>query len=112
MEISDCFIDYDINSHHDLKLSQYAKYDITQMITNIHELSLKLQSSTYKQLHLFHQIELRLARNIASHDYEKVNFKIIYTVCLKIIDNDVSSELKDYMENMEGEGQHGDKNEQ
>lgn len=62
----------------DKKLAQFA---IIQIITNIHELKKKLTDEVLLKLPEFDKIRLANARNIASHDYDSLDFEAIYTIC-------------------------------
>jgi len=83
-----------VNSFRDLQQSVSAKYAITQLITNVYELSRKLQEETLLKLTNFNSPTLRKARQIASHDYEATDFRSIYNLCSKLTSPVVKSELE------------------
>ena len=80
-EIQGFFGQYSINSFEDLEGNNLVKYATTQIITNIYELKKKMSGDTLSNLPNFDKIKLSVARNIASHDYDEVNFSIIYIIC-------------------------------
>ena len=51
-----------VNSHVDLKQSLAAKYAVTQLITNIYELTKHMQTETMQSLPELNGIRLRTAR--------------------------------------------------
>jgi uncharacterized protein with HEPN domain len=51
----------------------------------------------------FNNIKIAGARNIASHDYEKVNFRIIFDICGMLLSEEVEKELKDVILNVIGD---------
>ena len=67
------------------------------MITNIHELKKKVQAQSLKTLHSFNKIDLKTARQIASHDYIKIDFKPIFEICMNLISDSAINELKGFM---------------
>ena len=94
-DIKTCFSHFDINSPDDLENTRLAQLAITQSITNIHEIKKHMEQEVLDSLSDFNGIKISAARNIASHDYENVNFKIIYDVCNKLTADAVTEELAD-----------------
>jgi hypothetical protein len=86
-----------ISSADALKNTLAAKYAITQLVTNIYELSRKLQDETLNKLENFNSPVLRKARQISSHDYEAVDFRSIYNLCTQLTGKIVQDELKNCM---------------
>lgn len=87
-----------IASFQDLQDSLSTKYAITQIITNVYELSRKLQESALEKLKNFNTPTLRKARQIASHEYDAVDFMVIYNLCINLTDSAVVCELTSLME--------------
>jgi len=85
---------YEISSSDKLRNALAAKYAITQLITNIYELSRQLQATTLDKLPQFNSPVLRKTRQIASHDYEAVDFRSIYNLCTQLINPVVQDELE------------------
>ena len=89
-----------IKSFQDLKKSLAAKYAITQLITNIYELSDRMQDNALKNLEEFSKlrVNLKTTRQIASHDYVSIDFKPVYEVCRQLTSESVKHELSNYIE--------------
>ena len=90
-----CFKQHDINNVNDLKNDEVAQAACTQFITNIYENKKKLQDETYNKLIETNKIKLAGARHIASHDYDSVNFIVIYSICNQLIKAEIITELCD-----------------
>ena len=87
-----------ISSAEALKNTLSAKYATTQLITNIYELSRKLQDDTLTALPNFNSPVLKKARQIASHEYEAVDFRSIYSLCTQLTGETVKKELNTCLE--------------
>lgn len=83
--IQDCFTRLDINSYLDFEKDGIAQLAVTQSITNLHEAKKQIQQVTLDNIAEFDKIKLAVARNIASHDYESVNFETIYRICSRLL---------------------------
>ena len=64
------------------------------MITNIYEIKKKIRLETLAKAPSFDRILLKVARNIASHDYESLDFEIVYKRTMQLIKEEVSEELE------------------
>jgi len=89
-DIRECFEYHNINNHEDLGNKKLAHYAITQILTNIHELKKSLTENTLLKVTAFDKIKLTTARNIASHDYDAINFKMIHDICKKKLLNETT----------------------
>jgi len=98
-DIKDCLEHFNIKSHNDLKSTRLSQLAITQVITNICEVKKKITPETLQNLQKFDRIKVVGARNIASHDYERINFKIIYDICNMLSCDKVIAELKEVVNN-------------
>jgi len=87
-----------VKSFQDLSNSLSAKYAVTQLLTNVYELSRKLQDSTLQSLKGFNSPVLKKARQIASHDYDAIDFRSIYNLCLNLTGEAVRKELQECLE--------------
>lgn len=87
----------------DLENKGLAGYAVTQIITNIHKLKKKLTDEALLKLPKFDKIRLAGARNIASHDYDRVNFEMVYDFCKMLLSNKIKSELSEVLNDMPGE---------
>jgi len=99
-DIKTCFSHFNINSFDVLKNERLAQLVVTQSITNIYEAKKFINQVSLDRLTNFGNIKISAARNIASHDYESVNFKIIYDVCNKLTANNVTEELENEYNNL------------
>ena len=94
-DIKDCFERYMIKSHMDLENERLAQYAITQIITNIHELKKKMTNEVLSKMPEFDKIRLAYARNIASHDYDSLDFEAVYRICKRrLLSENVRNELE------------------
>ena len=90
--IKKAFTQNGINNANNLKNDELTQAACTQFVTNIQEAKKKLQDETYNKLVELNKIKLANARNIASHDYDSVDFGIIYDICNRLIKATVLSE--------------------
>ena len=103
-DIRECFEHYDIKNYKDLESKRLAQYALTQIITNIHEMKKKMTDDVLLKLPELGKIRLANARNIASHDYDRIDFEIIYNICKKqILSDTVHNELTEVMKDDEDE---------
>ena len=93
-DIKTCLYHFKINSFNDLRNERLAQLAVTQSITNIHEVKRLINQESLDRVSNFNNIKISAARNIASHDYESVNFKIIYDVCIKLTASNITEELE------------------
>ena len=92
--ISKCFEQHKIENSNNLKNDEIAQAACTQFITNIYENKKKLQNETFNKLVELNKIKIAGARHIASHDYDSVNFIVIYSICNQLIQETILSELR------------------
>ena len=94
--INDAYSTLNIRSVDDLVGNAICQLAVTQAITNIYELRQKIQDETLVQMPLFVKLRLGLkaARNIASHDYDSLDFGAIYSITHRLFDQRVISELE------------------
>ena len=100
--IQECFEHYEIKNHSDLEDKKLAQFAITQIITNIHELRKKLTDEVLLKLPEFDKIRLSNARNIASHDYDSLDFEAVYRICnRRLLSENVKNELEGVLKSYE-----------
>lgn len=92
-DLQQIITDSNIQSFQDLKKSLAPKYAVTQLITNIYELSKELHSDTLQSLVEFSKINIRVVRQLASHKYKLIDFKPVFATCLQLTSESVSNEL-------------------
>ncbi|MCL2159424.1 MAG: hypothetical protein FWH48_08455 [Oscillospiraceae bacterium] len=92
--VKKCFEQHNIKNSNDLKNDEIAQAACTQFITNIYEDKKKIQDATYNRLVKLSQLKLAGARHIASHDYDSVNFMVIYSICKQLIKDEIVTELQ------------------
>ena len=85
VNIQKAFEQNNINNTNNLKNDEITQAACTQFITNIQEAKKKLQDETYNKLVELNKVKLAEARNIASHDYDSLDFNIIYYICERLI---------------------------
>jgi len=62
-----------------------------------------MTTETLSDLQTFSRVRVTGARNIASHDYERVNFEIIYDICKMLICEKVTNELREVIRNADSD---------
>ena len=92
--INEAYDTFQIGSADDLEKNVICHLAITQIITNIYEIKLKIQDATLAKMPLFYKIGLKAARNIASHDYDSLDFDIIYKRTCQLLKPEVLNELE------------------
>lgn len=92
--LRDAYDMFNITNADDLAANDICQLAVTQIITNIYELKLKMQSKSLDKTPLFNKIGLRASRNIASHDYDSLDFEIIYKQTCQLLCQEVSDELE------------------
>ena len=102
-DIKECFEFYDIKSHSDLESKRLAGYAVTQILTNIYAAKQKLTNEALMKLPEFDRIKLAGARNIAGHDYDRVNFEMIYDFCNMLLSDKIKSELSEVLNDEQGQ---------
>jgi uncharacterized protein with HEPN domain len=102
-DIKECFKHFNITSYNDLKAVRLSQFAVTQIITNIYELKKKLTLEALLDMPNFDNVKMAGARNIASHDYEQINFRMIYDICAMLTSETVISELIGVLDNASGE---------
>jgi len=92
--LRDAYGMFNITSAEDLAANDICQLAVTQIITNIYELKLKMRSKTLDRTPVFNKIGLKASRNIASHDYDSLDFEIIYKRTCQLLKQEVSDELE------------------
>ncbi|MCL2351931.1 MAG: DUF86 domain-containing protein [Firmicutes bacterium] len=105
LNIKKCFALNGIIDPNNLKHDEISQAACTQFITNIYEAKNKLGEERSNMLNELNKINLSGARNIASHDYDNIDFGIIYSICKKLTASKVLSELYAVLATLEGDGQ-------
>ena len=102
-DIRECFEHYDIKGYSDLADKRLAQYALTQILTNIHEARKRLTDETLLKMPEFNKIRLATSRNIASHDYDRLDFETVYIICQRrLLSEIVSNELKEVISGDKG----------
>jgi uncharacterized protein with HEPN domain len=99
--IQKCFEHHNIKNFNDLKNDEIVQAACTQFITNIYETKKRIQDVTYNNLGKLNEIKLGGARHIASHDYDSINFMVIYTICNQLIEDEIFTELQNMITEIE-----------
>jgi len=99
--IKKAFEQSSITNANKLKKDEITQAACTQFITNIQEAKKKLQDETYNKLVKLNKIKLAMARNIASHDYENLDFGIIYDICRRLVEESVLFEIREILAELE-----------
>ena len=94
-----------INNPNDLKNDEISQAAVTQFITNIHEAKIKLRLITYNRLINLNKIKLAGIRHISSHDYDNLEFNIIYYICIKLIKAPILNEVRKVLEEISKDGE-------
>ena len=86
-----------VKSYEALEDTVSTKFAVTQLITNIYELSKHIQPTTLDSLKEFGKIRLRTTRQIASHDYAAIDFKLVFNICTRLTAKSVQDELSKFI---------------
>jgi len=92
--IRKAYSNFNIKTLDDLEANDICQLAITQAITNIYEVKKKIRADALSRVPSFDKILLKAARNIASHDYDSLDFEIIYKRTLQLLKPEVSEELE------------------
>ena len=92
---------FNIESADDLAGNDICQLAITQAITNIYQLQQKIQPETLVRLPIFQGLKLKGARNIASHDYDSLDFDIIYKRTRQLLGRELFDELESIKSDIE-----------
>jgi uncharacterized protein with HEPN domain len=94
--LNDAYTMFNISSADDLEKNHICQLAITQAITNIYELRQRIKSDTIDKMPLFSRLKLGLkaARNIASHDYDSLDFKIVFKIINRLTSQQIINELE------------------
>ena len=93
-----------VKSYEDLEDTVSTKFAVTQLITNIYELSRHIQATTLDSLKEFGKIKLRTTRQIESHDYAAIDFKLVFAICVRLTKESVQDELSEFVKEDEDGG--------
>ena len=93
--ISDAYTMFGIDSAENLRGSHICQLAVTQAITNIYEIKKRMSSNALAQTPNFDKIGLKAARNIASHNYESLDFGIIFKRTRQLLNPEISKELEE-----------------
>lgn len=93
--ISDAYTMFEITNVEGLKRNHVCQLAVTQAITNIHEIKKRMSQDVLVQMPLFGKIGLKAVRNIASHDYDSLDFGIIFRRTRQLLASEVNKELEE-----------------
>lgn len=89
------FHEFNIKSLHDFQQNETCQLAINQLVTNVHELTKKIDEELYD--HIPHLVmlkrKLKYTRNIADHDYESLGLDMVYKLVTSLTHADVFDEL-------------------
>jgi len=104
--IGEAYTTFNIHGVGDLSGNHLCQLAITQAITNIYELRQRMTSESIGKMPMFSRLKLGLkaARNIASHDYDSLDFNIIYRITNQLKHPNVTLELEAVINDIQ---QHG-----
>ena len=95
--IGKTFTTHNTTNEDEFEADEICQLAITQLVTNTYEALRKISEETLAKLPLFSKmrLDLKFARNIASHDYESVDFERIYSIAKRLQIEDLVKELED-----------------
>ncbi|MCL1862473.1 MAG: hypothetical protein FWF78_02775 [Defluviitaleaceae bacterium] len=99
-DLRDCLAHFEINTHKDFESRRLAQFATTQIITIIHGLKKSIKPETLEKTPEFNKIKIAGARNVASHEYDKVNFRMIFDICTMLTSKKVSAEIRGVLKNV------------
>jgi len=99
--IGDAYDVFKIKKATDLSNNYVCQLAVTQAITNIFEVKKRMSKDVLAQAPSFNKIGLKAARNIASHDYESLDFDIIFRRTQQLLKFEVIAELEEVKNGIE-----------
>ena len=94
IQLKELYEMYDISNAQDLEDIYPCHLAVTQLITVLYQCRQRLTDEALAKVPTFSKIKLRVERNIASHDYDSLDFKIIYERVCKLLSAEVTGELE------------------
>jgi len=85
---------FNITSVDALKCNDIAQLAISQAITNVYELCKKIRIETINKMPLLKSINLKVSRNISSHDYDRLDFAVTYKQTKLLLNPEIYNELE------------------
>lgn len=67
---------------------------IAQALTNVYEVKKRISPTVLSKAPSFDKILLKAARNIASHDYDSLDFRVVFDRTMQLLNKEVSNELE------------------
>jgi len=92
--ITDAYKVFNIVKAEDFKVNHICQLAVAQAMTNIYELWKKLQAETIEKMPNLSTVRLKATRNIASHDYDSLDFDILYNQTQKLMKPEIRKELE------------------
>jgi uncharacterized protein with HEPN domain len=100
------FHEFNIKSLQDFEQNETCQLAINQLVTNVHELTKKIDAELYD--HIPHLVmlkrKLKYTRNIADHDYESLGLDIVYKLVTSLTHADVYNELYSAAQDLRSQG--------
>jgi len=88
---------FEVNNSDDLVQNDLCLLATAQIFTNIYETKKNMQESTLDKMPELGKVNLRIARNIASHDYESLDLKVVYNQVIRLLNIKLSNELEAFI---------------
>ena len=92
--VRDAFAIFKIKSSADFLSSHICQLAVAQAMTNVFELRKKLREEVVDNMPHFGRLRLKATRNIASHDYDSLDFAILFKQTQQLLDSEVNKELE------------------
>ena len=105
--IKKAYTAFGIETLNDFLGSDVCQLAVSQALTNVYELRKKLREETLAKMPNFQQIRLHAARNIASHDYDSLDFEIIYRRVNQLLREEIHTEMEDALNELANDKQGG-----
>ena len=101
-KIQDVLDKFDINDYESFEQDEICQLAINQLITNIHELTKKVDNETLNKMPILAKSKLGLknARNISSHDYDSLDFRIVYRLVMDLLSSNFKIELEGILDGL------------
>jgi len=99
--INDAMNQFEIIDINEFEKSNLAQRVFTQCITTIEMTKRLLSDDVKNNIKKFNRIKLAKTRNIASHDYDNVDMDIVYEISIRLIDENILSELENEIKHLE-----------
>ena len=102
LKTQDVLDKFAIHDYADFEHDEICQLALNQLITNIYELTKKIDNEVLDKMPILSKSRfgLKNARNISSHDYDSLDFKIVYRLVKDLTNTNFKKELEDMLDEL------------